>query len=100
MTVVHLDENYRIEIDNLNKTLIKRYWSDSQNVCGRMTEAGFHEKIIGYYITVPGAIKSYLEQLQMEELDDKELTITEYIEQIEKINNTALEKEIKRYEAV
>ena len=83
--IVNLVNGYFTEIDEMNITLKQKYtYKDKQ---GNQKET---ERVIGYFTTMEGAIKRFLNHNQIDLLSDTAMKMEEYIKSIKDINETAV----------
>lgn len=88
---INLTNGYRIEIDDMNITLKQRYAYKDKD--GNQKET---ERVIGYFTTMEGAIKRFLNHNQIDLLSDTAMKMDEYIKSIKDINETA----VRQFKAV
>lgn len=82
---INLTNGYWLEIDKMNITLKQKYtYKDKQ---GDQKET---EREIGYFSTIEGAIKRFLNNNQIDLLSDTAMEMEEYIKSIKEINETAV----------
>lgn len=89
--VLQLTEGYYIEAIPLNYVLKKTYVSYG-NGNNKSTKPRMMETEVGYFMTVEGAIKTYIRELIKEGTQDFNGNLEDYIKRIENITNNATEK--------
>ena len=88
---VKLNHGFFIEIDALNYTLCRKYKGKARD--GREKDA---VKTCGYFGNIESAVKEYLRLVQLENLKDETLSSEKFLLAIDKSNEVAVEKIIKR----
>lgn len=88
---VKLNHGFFIEIDALNYTLCHKYKGKTRD--GQEKEA---VKTCGYFGNIESAVKEYLRLVQLENLKDETLSSEKFLLAIDKSNEVAVEKIIKR----
>lgn len=88
---VKLNHGFFIEIDALNYTLCHKYKGKARD--GREKDA---VKTCGYFGNIESAVKEYLRLVQLENLKDETLSSEKFLLAIDKSNEVAVEKIIKR----
>lgn len=88
---VKLNHGFFIEIDALNYTLCHKYKGKTRD--GREKDA---VKTCGYFGNIESAVKEYLRLVQLENLKDETLSSEKFLLAIDKSNEVAVEKIIKR----
>ena len=88
---VKLNHGFFIEIDALNYTLRRKYKGKARD--GREKDA---VKTCGYFGNIESAVKEYLRLVQLENLKDETLSSEKFLLAIDKSNEVAVEKIIKR----
>lgn len=86
MTTVNLKNGYYIEIDSLNCTLKQRFQGKTKS-----GKAKASSRTCGYFPDVRGAIEKYIKLCRLDVLDGEYLEMQEYIRQIERIDQLALQ---------
>lgn len=88
---VKLNHGFFIEIDALNYTLCRKYKGKTRD--GQEKEA---VKTCGYFGNIESAVKEYLRLVQLENLKDETWSSEKFLLAIDKSNEVAVEKIIKR----
>lgn len=86
MTTINLKNGYYIEIDNLNHTLKQRFQGKTKS-----GETKDSDRTCGYFPNMRGAIEKYIKLCRLDVLDGEYMEMQEYIRQIERIDQIALQ---------
>lgn len=89
--VIQLSDEYYIESIPLNYVLKKCYVSYG-NGNNKSTKPRMMETEVGYFMTVEGAIKTFIRLIQKDGTQDFNGNLEDYIKRIENITNNATEK--------
>lgn len=86
MTTINLKNGYYIEIDNLNHTLKQRFQGKTKS--GKVKDSG---RTCGYFPNMRGAIEKYIKLCRLDVLDGEYMEMQEYIRQVERIDQIAMQ---------
>lgn len=86
MSAIELKNGYYISIDTMCYTLKQKY--TGKNKSGEEKKA---ERTIGYYSSMEGAVRKYIELCQIDVLDGERVSIEEYVKTIEQVNEIAVQ---------
>lgn len=86
MAKIELTNGYYIEVDDMNCTLKQRYIGEKKT--GEKKDA---ERTIGYYKTVTDALERLFCLNRLDKMDGMELSLTGYINAIEKADSEVME---------
>lgn len=86
MTRIELKNGYYIDVDSLNYTLRQKYIRNAKD--GSKKEA---YRTCGHFSDIRGAIGKYIRLVQLDVLSDESVSLTEYVENIERINKIAIQ---------
>lgn len=89
--VVQLTDGYYIEGIPLNYVLMKSYISCG-NGANKTQKPRMINTVVGYYMTVEGAIDGYIREIKRTGAEDFNGDLNEYIKRITDITNNAVEK--------
>lgn len=85
MTTINLTNGYFIEIDDLNHTLKQRYKGNTKD--GKERDG---VRTHGYYGNLNHALTAFVKLNQLDCMADTSVTMGEYVNRIEEINNEAV----------
>ena len=86
MTTINLKNWYYIEVDSLKHTLKQRF--EGKTKYGEMKDSN---RTCGYFPNMRGAIEKYIKLCRLDVLDGEYMEMQEYIRQIERIDQIALQ---------
>ena len=86
MTMINLKNGYYIEVDSLNHTLKQRFQGKT-----KYGETKDSDRTCGYFQNMRGAIEKYIKLCRLDVLDGEYMEMQEYIRQIERIDQLALQ---------
>ena len=86
MTTINLKNGYYIEADSLNHTLKQRFQGKT-----KYGETKDSDRTCGYFPNMRGAIEKYIKLCRLDVLDGEYMEMQEYIRQIERIDQIALQ---------
>lgn len=90
---INLEENYMIDIDSLNYALKKKYIGRDSSGNDKAAE-----KVCGYFGNVRECVEEFIRLTQIEKLKGMELSLEEYLEQLEKENRRIVDEVLKMME--
>lgn len=86
MTTINLKNGYYIEVDSLNHTLKQRF--EGKTKYGETKDS---DRTCGYFPSMIGAIEKYIKLCRLDVLDGEYMEMQEYVWQIERIDQIALQ---------
>lgn len=87
---IKLDNDFHIDVDELNHTLKQKYQAKTRD--GEDREA---ERVIGYFPSVEACVEKYIDIRQKLLKPDRVVTLREYVNLVKKSNNEAI-KSLKK----
>ena len=86
MTTINLKNGYYIDVDSLNHTLKQRFQGKTKH-----GETKDSDRTCGYFPNMRGAIEKYIKLCRLDVLDGEYMEMQEYIRQIERIDQLAMQ---------